>query len=782
MPGRGVWSRLVRGLICLAVVLATASAQAQASPPLPAAAPYPSASDGSAAASAGLATRKDWLVRHNACGREDRYLQLVAAERAGDFSNQGEGFINLLGAKVAFLLEHPGQPCLAPPTAAVDTSRPDCHGSTLDTSTPPQLATRVSPDCLISQINTGILLLRKDSVLGSSDLVCLTKPSFSSSGEFDVEVRELIRVLYMGGPSGANILTPEAVSHMYNEMLATRGPPSDDDYSLIFDCGAPARDELGSPEDTADSHSFLNELGHDIGDVFDWLKKSLVKYAVAAIASPASLGASAFVLIAGIDAVDPTFADVRVPETENHRLNIETSRFLVNADMIARLEAENHGGLDGIKDDQAKEREWLLRRLQDIAIHDFREYNARPYTRYSLNAVLNLYDFAAMHGDTAMQTAAWIVLDLSEAKFAATSNRGRRTSPFRRRTEYDGFDPANTGPKDLYNIVEGADHEVLRAMLLSNQTQLVPGMTAPDDAVTRLVTAASSNYALPTPVLATVADRSAFEQSFVHAGVEHVLQSPSFTISAGGVPTEATGSILGITLGDSDYGVAMPTTIIPTFAGSALDDIFRFDGGSVDKSKPVIGRNREANTCVAPGFACGIWPWMSKALAACTQTLSIPGDVTAFVDSSKCQLAGATSDFWLAARVVDCHGSFCPDGQQWGVMDVMEAPSTDPAAFDAYVSQRRQALIAIAPDAHGAATYVTAAGRRIDFTLFHTQPTVLAIDGIKVKPLATAGGVVDSDGQGHATIKGPGGQIQIDFSDWANPKRTEPPTDPVIVK
>ena len=136
--------------------------------------------------------------------------------------------------------------------------------------------------------------------------------------------------------------------------------------------------------------------------------------------------------------------------------------------MIARLEAENHGGVDGIKDDQAKEREWLLHRLQDIAIHDFREYNARPYSRYSINAVLNLYDFAAMHGDTAMQTAAWIVLDLTEAKFAATSNRGRRTSPFRRRTEYDGFDPANPGSKDLYNLVEGADHEVLRAMLLSS--------------------------------------------------------------------------------------------------------------------------------------------------------------------------------------------------------------------------------------------------------------------------------------------------------------------------
>ena len=149
-------------------------------------------------------------------------------------------------------------------------------------------------------------------------------------------------------------------------------------------------------------------------------------------------------------------------------------------------------------------------------------------------------------------------------------------------------------------------------------------MTAPDDAVTRLVNAASSGYALPAPVLATAADRGTFEQTFVHAGVEHVLQSPSYTITAGGVPTEATASIIGMA-GYSDYGVAMPTTIIPTFAGSALDDVFRFDGGSVDEFKPVIGRNREANTCVAAGFACGIWPWMGKAFAACARLLSIPG-------------------------------------------------------------------------------------------------------------------------------------------------------------
>ena len=111
MALREMWSKLVCGLFCTAVALAAAPTPAQPTTPT---APYPQASAGSAAASAGLAARKDWIVRHAACGREDHYVQLLAAERGGSFrESQGEGFINLLGAKVAFLRDHPGKPCLA---------------------------------------------------------------------------------------------------------------------------------------------------------------------------------------------------------------------------------------------------------------------------------------------------------------------------------------------------------------------------------------------------------------------------------------------------------------------------------------------------------------------------------------------------------------------------------------------------------------------------------------------------------------------------------------------
>jgi hypothetical protein len=71
--------------------------------------------------------------------------------------------------------------------------------------------------------------------------------------------------------------------------------------------------------------------------------------------------------------------------------------------------------------------------MQTIAKHDFLEFNARPYQRYSLHALLNLHEFAQ---DNSVQTAAQIVLDYIMVKFAIASNRQRRIGPFRRLKEY----------------------------------------------------------------------------------------------------------------------------------------------------------------------------------------------------------------------------------------------------------------------------------------------------------------------------------------------------------
>lgn len=776
---------------CCAVLFALLTARPGHAQPLP----FPSASPTAAAAAAGFDQRAGAVIAFNACGREAEYAAIRAEFAAGNFDSQGETMGSILIAKAAYLRGMHAAPNPAPdpgphvafngPNVANCVGKLDKPAAVTDcvqvTELPDRnvVITTVTPQCMLRQINEAVLAMRKTKVLGSSDLPCIEDFSTKSNGEFDVDVRELVRLLYIAGPVGRqqSLLAPGTIDHMYSALLATRGPPSDETYSIFGSCAEPAGDELGSPEDTADRHAWYNEVADAIGDAFEWLRTLFFKSAVFALAGPPSLLAAPFLVAAGVDPTDLItplpFADIRVAETENHRLMIETSRYLVNADIIDRLQSEGYDRVDEVRDDQAKVREWLLRRLQDIAAHDFREYNARPYTRYSLNAVLNLHDFAAVHGDPKLQTAARIVLDLSAAKFAATSNRGRRVPPFRRRSENDGYGDdfaPDQDPSHFYTCVGGCDHEVTRAMLLSNQTQLLPDARTPDGRMPLLIHGATSSYRIPPPALSNAVDRKPMSQTIRHTGVERVFQRPAFTVTAGGVPTEATASVLGQSA-DSDHGVAAPTTIIPTVTGLDLANAFRFDGvGIRDK--------RSANTCVADGFACGVQPVLSDAFGNCREGIISGDDQLWFISSPKC-FPNQGFGFFFAARIVECPDTFCQHGRRWGVMDIVETaePTGDAAAasFARFQQERTAALRAIRPDANGRANYTTAGGLRLEISLAELAaqgPTVLSVNGAASAPWVTAGDAIDADGQGRATLKGPGGPVTIDFSDWANPKRT----------
>lgn len=740
-------------LVCIVLVALVLVRSA----PLANSKPYPQASLTAVDAAAGFGARAKAVITHNACEREADYTRLRGELASGIFDNQGEDLTTILIAKAAHVRWFPNESCIR-------------------NVAPVALRRR-----MIDQLNDAIGGMRKTKALGSSGIPCPGSPTGflefeESNGEFDVNVRDLVRLLYLAGPSGGDpsLLTPATIDHMYANLLATSGKPSDETYSVFEACMEPARDELGTPEDIADRHAWYNDLANAIGDVFEWLAKAVFQSFIFSTVTPVAIPILPFLAAAGVDVTDQTglvpLTDGRVPETENHRLMIESSRYLVNAAMIARLTAKGYARVDDIRDDQEEVREWLLRRMQQIAAHDFVEYNSRPYTRYSVNAILNLHDFAGVHGDPAVATAARIVLDLSEAKFAAMSNRGRRTSPFRRRAENDGYDRAHAGPAALYNIVGGGDHEVVRAMILANQTQLLPDRRPPAEAMPTMVYAATSTYRLPDPVLSAAVDRRSFVQTVVHDGVERVFQAPAFTVSAGGRRAPPTATVLGLA-DDIDRGVAMPTTIMPTVAGLTIADLFRFDGMG-------IGHERSANTCVADGFACGLQPQMSALFSACMQqTIASDRGEFYFVASTECR--DEFPDFFLAARFVACTGTFCEKGFRWGVMDIMDAPPV-PGEFGkrpgpAYVrfqAERRAALAAIVPDANGRASYTTSAGQRIEFSLAAAEPTIVSIDGAPPPAWVTAGGVFDADGQGRATIKGPGGPIVIDFSDWANPRRT----------
>jgi hypothetical protein len=114
------------------------------------------------------------------------------------------------------------------------------------------------------------------------------------------------------------------------------------------------------------------------------------------------------------------------PETENHLLMIESSRYLVNQLLKDRT---GDPAFDNANNELSH---WLLSYMRTIAQHDFLEFNSRPYARLALHALLNLHEFAR---EQRIRDAARILLDYTMVKFAVSSNRGRRVSPFRRQQQ-----------------------------------------------------------------------------------------------------------------------------------------------------------------------------------------------------------------------------------------------------------------------------------------------------------------------------------------------------------
>jgi hypothetical protein len=756
------------------------------------------------------------VIEFNACGREGDYADRRSELANQNYDKQGEPLTEILLGKAAWIEANEGDPHAACHGVRIRLAPKNPDGSLLEPITQfaikdqvtranelsacetetgvtlnvDSLAVNVALDatCMRRQINDAIVAMKKTRRLGTSGDVCLDNlqlgltfngivPSVGLPGDYDVNNRDLVRLFYFaaGRNRRPGLLDQSTIDYMYRNLLAARGSLGPDGYSLLHDCYQPAGDQLGSPEDTADQHDAGNAFWNGLGDVAnELLSLFCIAFGVDVMAAGDVLGAG-FVLL-GDNSPAQLFApdgDLNIPETENHRLMIETSRYLTNAAIIAKLSAENYDHVDSIQSQQTDVRNWLLQRLQSIAKNDFDEYNSRPYTRYSLNAILNLYDFAGDAGDTDLQTAAQIVLDLSEAKFAAMSNRGRRIVPFRRRSEYEVDDSASdpTGITDLYD--EG-DHEIARAMLLGGQTQLLQNgvyiLTLGD-----LVYPATERYALPEPVQAAIVERRVASQTVRHAGVEMAFQSPAFTISAGGLKTPPAVTVFFGKISteyDSNAGVASQTTIIPTIAGNNIADVFRFEGvGARDK--------RSDNLCVAANFACGIQPEFPSMFGKCPEPQGAP---PIFISSARCFPGLPGPHFYLAFLIAPCTGTFCGAGSQWGVVEAVEAtppanagsPGVDDPAFDRFVASRQGALAAIQPDTNGKASYVTFDNRRIDFTLTEQKPEVTAIDGIPRPPWATTGDLFVSDGAGHATIAGKGGPITIDFSDWNHPKRSSP--------
>lgn len=274
-----------------------------------------------------------------------------------------------------------------------------------------------------------------------------------------------------------------------------------------------------------------------------------------------------------------------VPETENHLLMIESSRYLVNQLLHDRHPDDKE--FDNVDRGLSK---YLLTFLQTIAEHDFLEFSARAYARLSLHALLNLHEFAR---EERIRTAAQIVLDYTMMKFAVSGLRGRRVTPFRRQQHRINHQANVTN--DLY--AERGDQVAGFFLAYTGLTNARDEPARfPASLAFQAVIAATAAYRPPPAAYSLALDHSAppATHRFQHGrrprltgadedadpGIEIYSRSPSYLLSAG-------GSFLNSGYGHDQVDVfaqafeqtsrAQATTLIPTRADTRFHDLLRFE-------------------------------------------------------------------------------------------------------------------------------------------------------------------------------------------------------------
>jgi hypothetical protein len=321
-----------------------------------------------------------------------------------------------------------------------------------------------------------------------------------------------------------------------------------------------------------------------------------------------------------IEIVEVTFLNIDIPETENHLLMIESTRYLVNQLLHDRTGSDQFlNASNGLS-------RWLLDYMQTIAKHDFLEFNARPYARLSLHPLYNLHEFAH---DPEIRTAAQVLLDYTMMKFAISSNRGRRVSPFRRLQHR-----INHQANDLNDLYAERGDQVAHYFMVYTgyiDPDGKPGKFPPSLTFEALISG-TATYRPPAAayILALKRDNPPSLHRFHHGsrprlrgspdiadgGLEIYYHSPSFLLSAG-------GSYLNSGYGhdEIDIGVeaweqtsrAQATTLIPTRADTKFHDLIRFepypdprvDPYNDDPKDPDTHHTRGVNYGVVRNFAAG---------------------------------------------------------------------------------------------------------------------------------------------------------------------------------
>jgi hypothetical protein len=433
-------------------------------------------------------------------------------------------------------------------------------------------------------------------------------------------------------------------------------------------------------------------------------------------------------------------------ETENHVLMTETARYLTNQLLVqlgqktARF--DNRGsGFDA----------WLLERMKHALSEHFEEYNARPYQGYTVGALENLHSFAA---SPEVSAAAGMTLDYLSAVFAVQSNGLRRFPPFRRKEKYSDS-----------QRVDDHDSETARFAMLAGNYAFYEryGYRVPYGS-RFMFNAALSEYRPDDAILDLVIDKSHndYYQKLHHDNVELYASSESFLISAGGVFSRhfQFGS-------EEQHGWARPTVVMPTRdIGVDPRGWLRVEGAS--------NKRRRNNTCVLPGFACGLNVRIPDHIpASCREQR---GAFT-FLDLTAPRCA-VNQGFYAAVYRRPCDSARCRSAaDNYGFIEVREGSELSFRAFVDAVLSLNQRVVRSATRA----AYVTSDGREIVFEPIAVDTErwpVVSVDGVREQrsfarwPLAQ-GDVINARGDGLVTIdnRHMGVRIELDMRDALAPER-----------
>jgi hypothetical protein len=461
----------------------------------------------------------------------------------------------------------------------------------------------VTGDCMRRQINFAIMSMSPKDFPGSDDLPCYLWTKGTTKGNWDMGLLGVTRIFYLNQLHlDAKALDQPTVDRLKEQLMTLDGPPGVQSYS-VFQCGN-HDDHRGDAEQRLAERSWFADSLPSVSHLGKWLGLRL--FLILAVIVAAALIGAALVATGVLSAAEAAVAGtilaiavgilifVRIPESENHILMIETSRYLKNQDIIADLKAKGDDASD-YEDDQEDLKDLFMDKFKTLLSDDFEEYNARAYSGFSINAILNLADFAQ---DADLKKASRMVLDYVFAKAATGTNLSRRLVPYRRKMEAMRFKKF----QGLFELTELGDHLMPYVMFYTGQTQqaadelfdnrdfatrrrvVSPGAAAdPDlrrrdnmvgfDMLDQMIVHASSTLdpsaSVPEDhVLDIAIDKSrTYEQriKIKDASVEIYSSGNGWLIIAGGIQAPAKNYVLANVkplFRDDDRGAAWPTTLM----------------------------------------------------------------------------------------------------------------------------------------------------------------------------------------------------------------------------